>query len=76
MTKSINAAPSAPSLVTTELGNESGEWHGESCSQSESDFLLVCDECNTEREVGHEIWFMRQTTCSQQELVQSMLTLF
>lgn len=55
ITGCINADPSVPSLFTAELGNKSGEWHGENNIQSESSFLLACDEFNVEREVGHEI---------------------
>lgn len=72
----INADPSALSLFTTELGSESGERPGEkNCIQSESDFLLACDDLNTEREVGHEIMVCEAKELLLQGLVQNMLNL-
>ena len=55
VTEWINADPGFATLFTTELGNASGERHGVNCIQSESNFLLSCDELNTGREVGHAI---------------------
>lgn len=50
--------------VTTELENESREWHWENCIQSESDFLHAYNELNTEREVELKLWLVRSSNGS------------